>query len=672
MKKKSLILFAILLTVFTSLIADNIIPIRTDVSGYTSWTDTDVTGTTYLQLLKSTSSTITPVMNFDSYTSETLNFKARTYGGVIATENEVFVSISSDNGSSWTSLGSRIPTTTTSTAMTSFDLSSYNGTEIIVKFSVAGTNNSIGAGIDDITISGNLAGVPSAPNIAPFSGLMAPPLEDANLDLTANVTDPDNDLAIVEIGYKINNEVNPHFINMTETTSSNFAGALPASLYNNGDLVEYWISAMDSATPVHVSESAHYKFLAGTTPVSTIRQNDANGISNYNGVLCRVTGVAYNNDGIFSAATANDCYLLDNTGGIDAYKNPVLTSFSFVENHSYTVTGNVTNYNGKLEVVMTSAIDNGVVSFPAYTVVTLSQLLATPESYEGKYIAIQNISRTGATAWPTTSTNTTLSMTDGANQTSLYLPKLTDCFTNPEPVWPKDVKGIFTQYDNSSPYTEGYQLVIKGYSEIQNSGTLPVTFSSFTASLSASNTVSLEWTTQSESNLRGFYIYRSTTNNTVNADRITSLIQPSNTSNEANYTYNDAEVSVNNTYYYWIVANELNSNNEWYGPCSVNVTGNTTPQLPTETALNNVYPNPLNINKAEASFSCKVRENETANLSIFNVKGQTVKEYTLSSGNHSFKWDGKDLNGKKCSTGVYFYKLSSPTMTSVRKMMIVK
>ncbi len=132
----------------------NITPIRTDVSGFSTWTDTDVTGTTYLQLLKSTSSTISPAMNFDNYTGEALNFKARTYGGTNTTENEIFVAVSTNNGTDWTDIGSRTPTNTTLTAVSSFDLSAYTGTQIKIKFYVKGTNNTIGAGIDEIAISG--------------------------------------------------------------------------------------------------------------------------------------------------------------------------------------------------------------------------------------------------------------------------------------------------------------------------------------------------------------------------------------------------------------------------------------------------------------------------------------------------------------------------------------
>lgn len=132
----------------------NITPERTDVSGFPNWTDTDVAGTTYLQLLKATSSTITPAMDFDAYSNETLDFNARTFGGSTAAEIILTVSISTDNGANWTILGTRTPVNSTLNSQTQFDLSAYSGTQVKVKFSVAGTNNGIGVGIDGINIKG--------------------------------------------------------------------------------------------------------------------------------------------------------------------------------------------------------------------------------------------------------------------------------------------------------------------------------------------------------------------------------------------------------------------------------------------------------------------------------------------------------------------------------------
>ena len=134
--------------------AVNITPIRTDVTGFTTWTDVDVAGTTYVQLLKETSSTISPAMNFDNYSNETLDFKARSYGGTSTVENEVFVAISTNNGTSWTEIGSRTPSTNSLTSVAQFDLSTYSGTQVLIKFYSKGTSATVGVGIDDITIKG--------------------------------------------------------------------------------------------------------------------------------------------------------------------------------------------------------------------------------------------------------------------------------------------------------------------------------------------------------------------------------------------------------------------------------------------------------------------------------------------------------------------------------------
>jgi hypothetical protein len=141
----------------------NIVPIRTDVAGFSTWTDVDVAGTTYIQLLKATSSTASPVMDFNAYSNETLNFKARTFGGAISAEIILTVWISVDNGVNWINLGTRTPASSTLISQTSFDISSYNETQVKLKFTVGGTSDTIGVGIDDISITGIL--ISSGPEI---------------------------------------------------------------------------------------------------------------------------------------------------------------------------------------------------------------------------------------------------------------------------------------------------------------------------------------------------------------------------------------------------------------------------------------------------------------------------------------------------------------------------
>lgn len=161
--KKLLLFFGILLLLTVGYGQTNIIPTHTgQMSAFTSWSYTDTTqglasGNYYIIMKSSTASLLSPIMNFSECSNITLDFKARTYGGENAIENTITISISVDNGVTWSVIGTRTPATTTLTAMMQFNLSSYNSSQVIIKFDIDGTSNSIGAGIDDITIKGTCA-----------------------------------------------------------------------------------------------------------------------------------------------------------------------------------------------------------------------------------------------------------------------------------------------------------------------------------------------------------------------------------------------------------------------------------------------------------------------------------------------------------------------------------
>lgn len=91
------------------------------------------------------------------------------------------------------------------------------------------------------------------------------------------------------------------------------------------------------------------------------------------------------------------------------------------------------------------------------------------------------------------------------------------------------------------------------------------------------------------------------------------------------------------------------------------------------TRLMGNYPNPFNPSTTIAFDVAKLREPIT--LSIYNTKGQIVRN--LFSGhplrhNMSLVWDGKDDNGIGVSSGIYFYRLHSPSFDQTRKMVLIK
>ncbi len=94
--------------------------------------------------------------------------------------------------------------------------------------------------------------------------------------------------------------------------------------------------------------------------------------------------------------------------------------------------------------------------------------------------------------------------------------------------------------------------------------------------------------------------------------------------------------------------------------------------MPTVFALHQNYPNPFNP-VTEIQFDVPVASEVT--LTIYNIMGQevtTLTNRTLQAGFHSVRWDGTNGQGELVSTGVYFYRLTSPAFTSTKKMIMVK
>lgn len=62
-------------------------------------------------------------------------------------------------------------------------------------------------------------------------------------------------------------------------------------------------------------------------------------------------------------------------------------------------------------------------------------------------------------------------------------------------------------------------------------------------------------------------------------------------------------------------------------------------------------------------------------LEIFDVRGRSVRtllDREMTAGTHAAHWDGRDDGGNRLSSGVYFYRLTTPAGTKTRKMQLVR
>jgi flagellar hook assembly protein FlgD len=131
-------------------------------------------------------------------------------------------------------------------------------------------------------------------------------------------------------------------------------------------------------------------------------------------------------------------------------------------------------------------------------------------------------------------------------------------------------------------------------------------------------------------------------------------------------------VEIGSTYWYWLEAVEINGSGMFYGqPASVTVTGEVPAVLPTVTTMGNAYPNPFK-QTANTTIDVDIKEGENGTVTIYNILGQVVQTFKLNEGYHKLNWNGQDARGNRCGSGIYFYKLSTPSTNMTKKMVLVK
>ncbi len=94
--------------------------------------------------------------------------------------------------------------------------------------------------------------------------------------------------------------------------------------------------------------------------------------------------------------------------------------------------------------------------------------------------------------------------------------------------------------------------------------------------------------------------------------------------------------------------------------------------LPESVGLDQNFPNPFN---PVTTISYSLQKPAEVRIEILNIIGQRVRlliEEHQASGSHQVTWDGRDDRGRDCSTGVYFYRLSSSEFSSTKKMLLLK
>jgi hypothetical protein len=204
------------------------------------------------------------------------------------------------------------------------------------------------------------------------------------------------------------------------------------------------------------------------------------------------------------------------------------------------------------------------------------------------------------------------------------------------------------------------------------STTVPVEFSGFTASyIGTSKIVNLNWNTASETDMNGYKVMRSTDSSIETASIISSMIPATNEAENHRYNFQDSNVQVGSTYYYWVEEYGL-GHNQTHGPASVYITPEVVVPYDQMTRLESAYPNPFN---PTVNVKFSVKQGDKATIVVYNMLGQVVKNFgsfDATKNGNVLTWNGADDSNRPVCSGIYFFKMKSGSTVSVQKVMLLK
>ncbi len=191
---------------------------------------------------------------------------------------------------------------------------------------------------------------------------------------------------------------------------------------------------------------------------------------------------------------------------------------------------------------------------------------------------------------------------------------------------------------------------------------LPVELSSFTGEGGAGLAV-LRWTTKTETDNLGFWLWRSTTTAGEYAKVNETLIKGAGTTTEPrDYSFTDDGLDAG-TYFYKLEDVGATGVTQLHGPVEIEVMA----PIPTEYGLSINTPNPVT-DRTEIRF--QLPEAAKVKLGVYNVAGSlvtTLVDGRLDAGYYRHEWTAAQV-----PSGIYFYRLEANNFSSTHRMVVLK
>lgn len=230
--------------------------------------------------------------------------------------------------------------------------------------------------------------------------------------------------------------------------------------------------------------------------IRSITNNNSNGVPVDTGQFKTVAGVV-----TVANQFGGPSYIQDHEAGIAVFYNDFSAAIQIGD--SVIVTAKLSHFNGLTELVYSTV--GGTPSFTivdsnkTFTAINItlqqfnSQAWNAHEEFEGRLIRINGLSISSTGNFQA---NTNYNVTDASGSGQLRIDNNTNLVGTVIPTGTFDCIAAASQFDNSAPYSTGYQFLPRFTTDIIQSGG-PIILTSPVESSITQNSVTLSWTTQS-------------------------------------------------------------------------------------------------------------------------------------------------------------------------------
>jgi plastocyanin/DNA/RNA endonuclease YhcR with UshA esterase domain len=185
--------------------------------------------------------------------------------------------------------------------------------------------------------------------------------------------------------------------------------------------------------------------------VATVTSNDVEGVADSLDVVCELQGVVYGID--MQGGASIQFTLIDATGGIGVFSGNDF-GYTVVEGNEVIVRGVIDQFNGLTQINP----DTLILVSASNPLVTPLVVTALDETTESELIRINGVTLVDPGQWNTGS-SFNADITDGTNTYQMRVDSDTDLSDESAPVGAFDLVGLGGQFDSSSPFDGGYQIL---------------------------------------------------------------------------------------------------------------------------------------------------------------------------------------------------------------------